>query len=62
MDRVTQLLPYPVLAGPGASRHETSLRPPTFFPRRLNKVPSIATVTGCPAGTSSAVTSLAGCR
>ena len=34
----------------------------TFLPRRRNKVPSIATTTGSPAGTSSATTSRAAAR
>ena len=53
---ITQLLPYPAFARPGAepSRNQPAAR--TFFPRRRNSTSSIATVTGCPAGTSSATT------
>jgi hypothetical protein len=56
---ITQLLPYPVLAGPDADPSWNQDAARTFLPRRRNKASSIATVTGCPAGTSSAATSLA---
>ena len=51
---ITQLLPYPVFAGPGADPSWNHDAAQTFFPRLLNKVSSIATPTGSPAGTSSA--------
>src|SRR6266568_2028742 len=58
----TQLLPYPVFAGPGADPSWNHDAAHTLFPRLLAKVSSIATVTGSPAGTSSATTSLAAAR
>jgi hypothetical protein len=62
MAAITQLLPYAVLAGPGAEPSWNQEAAQTFLPRRLNKVSSMATVTGCPAGTSSVVTSFATAR
>ena len=59
---ITRLLPYPALSGPAAEPSWNHDAAQAFFPRRLNKVPSIAPVTGCPAGTSSAATSLATAR
>ena len=59
---ITQVLPYPVFAGPGADPSWNHDAAHTFFPRLLAKVSSIATVTGCPAGTSSATTSFAAAR
>jgi len=56
---ITQVLPYPVFAGPGADPSWNHDAAHTLFPRLLAKVSSIATVTGSPAGTSSATTSLA---
>ena len=58
----TQLLPYPVFAGPGADPSWNHDAAHTFLPRRLNKVSSIATTTGSPASTSSATTSFATAR
>ena len=58
----TQLLPYPVFAGPGAEPSWNHDAAHTFLPRRLNSVSSTATVTGFPAGTSSAATSFATAR
>jgi hypothetical protein len=43
-------LPYPASHAQTPSRRGTSPRP--LFPRRRNSASSIATVTGCPAGTS----------
>jgi len=51
---ITQLLPYPVFAGPGADPSWNQDAAHTFFPRLLKRMSSIATVTGSPAGTSSA--------
>ena len=59
---ITQVLPYPVFAGPGADPSWNHDAAHTFFPRLLAKVSSIATTTGSPAGTSSATTSLAAAR
>jgi len=44
------------------SRLTRKLKIKAFFPRRRNRVSSIATVTGCPAGTSSLTTSRATAR
>ena len=52
MAATTQLLPYPVLAGPGADPSWNHEAAQTFFPRRRNSVSSMATVTGSPVGTS----------
>ncbi len=57
-----QLLSYPVFAGPGAEPSWNHDAAHTFLPRLRNKVSSIATVTGSPAGTSSATTSWATAR
>src|SRR5215472_15285442 len=60
--RTTQLLPYPVLAGPGAEPSWNHEAAQTFFPRLLNRVSSTATSTGAPAGTSNDTTSRAAAR
>src|SRR5512135_691058 len=59
---ITQLLPYPVFAGPGADPSWNQEAAQTFLPRRRNSVSSIATLTGCPAGTSSPATRRATAR
>jgi hypothetical protein len=59
---ITQLSPYPVFAGPGAEPSWNQDAAHTFFPRLLNRVSSIATVTGSPAGTSSVTTRRATAR
>ena len=59
---ITQLFPQPVFAGPGAEPSWNQDAAQTFLPGRRNRVSSIATVTGCPAGTSSAITSFATAR
>ena len=59
---ITQVLPYPVFAGPGTDPSWNHDAAHTFLPRLLAKVSSIATATGSPAGTSSATTSLAAAR
>ncbi len=53
MAAITQLLPYPIFAGPGADPSWNQEAAQTFLPRRRNRVSSMATVTGGPAGTSS---------
>ena len=58
----TQLFPRPVLCCPCADPSWNQDAAQTFFPRRRNKVSSIATVTGQAAGTSSATASLAAAR
>src|SRR6266567_42909 len=62
MAATTQLLPRPVLCGPGAAPSWNQAAAQTFLPRRRNSVSSMATVTGCPAGTSSATTRRAAAR
>jgi hypothetical protein len=59
---ITQVLPYPVFAGPGADPWWNQDAARTFLPRRRNSVSSITTTTGCPAGTSSAAASRATAR
>jgi len=60
--RTTQLLPRPVLCRPCAEPSWNQEAAQTFLPRRRNKVSSIATSTGCPAGTSSDTTRRATAR
>ena len=62
MAAITQVLPYPVFAGPGADPSWNQEAAQTFLPRRRNKVSSIATTTGSRAGTSSATTRRATAR
>ena len=62
MAAITQLLPRPVLCGPCTEPSWNQDAAQTFFPRRRNKVSSIAMTTGSPAGTSSATTSRATAR
>jgi hypothetical protein len=56
---ITQLLPYPASARPGAEPSWDQPAARTFFPRR-DSASSSATVTGYPAGTSSATPWAAG--
>jgi len=53
---ITQLLPYPASHARGAEPPQNQPAARTSFPRRRNSASSTATVTGCPAGTSSATT------
>jgi hypothetical protein len=62
MARITQLLPRPALCLPCADPSWNHDAAQTFFPRRLNRVSSMAARTGSPAGTSSVTTSLATAR
>ena len=56
---MTWLFPYPVLSFPAADPSWNHDAAQTFLPRLRNSVSSTATVTGSPAGTSSATTSRA---
>src|SRR5260370_218560 len=49
---ITQVLPYPVFAGPGADPSWNQDAAHTFLPRRRNRGSSIATPPACPPGTT----------